>query len=241
MNISNLKDSVFNSYLDGTRFDENMKLRYDFQTPLRNRLSILSELAASKRVLHIGCCDHIPLLERKILSRSWLHGELTKVAAHCVGIDIDEEAVKRARLISRLDNIVYGDITSDKEIPEILADTFDYVILAEVMEHVGDPVYFLKSLLRNYRKNVEKIIITVPNAFRGGNILNTFRTAETINSDHRFFFTPYTLAKVSWDAGFTLVSIQMAHYSVAGFVKRAILNKFPLLAENLVYIGIPRS
>jgi hypothetical protein len=60
-----------------------------------------------------------------------------------------------------------------------------------------------------------------------------------INTDHRFFFTPFTLAKVASDAGLILTSIQMAHYSQAGLIKRALLNKFPLLAEDLVFIGVP--
>jgi len=239
--IYNLNDPLAHSYLEGTRFSENITFGYDFQTPLRNRAEVLSDLAAGKRILHIGCCDHLQLLPEKIAAGTWLHGRLTEVAAHCIGIDIDAEAVSHARSLSHLGNIFWGDITMERKIAEIGDDVFDYALFGEVIEHVGNPVHFLRSFLSNYKENIGQVIITVPNALRGGNIRNIFKARETINSDHRFFFTPYTLAKVAWDAGLTPVSMQMAHYSATSPLKRFFLNRFPLLAEDLVYIGLPRS
>jgi hypothetical protein len=166
---------------------------------------------------------------------------LPKLLDQCIGIDIDAEAVKHARSISRLGNIFYGDITAKPKITEIGNSIFEYAIFGEVIEHIGDPVSFLASLLSNYRENVKQIIITVPNALRAGNIINILKTRETINSDHRYFFTPYTLSKVAWDAGLTPISLQMARYSATGAFKQAILNRFPLLAEDLIYIGAPRG
>ncbi|HYY31216.1 MAG TPA: methyltransferase domain-containing protein [Chthoniobacterales bacterium] len=241
MTIHKLSDPLTHSYLDGSRFDETITFGYDFLTPLRNRVEVLSELVAGKRILHIGCCDHIPLLQRKLGDRTWLHGRLTEAAAYCIGIDIDAEAISEARSLSGLRNIFYGDVTVMPKIAEIGNDKFDYTLLGEVMEHIGNPVHFLKSLLSIYRENIEQVIITVPNALRADNILNALKARETNNSDHRFFFTPYTIAKVAWDAGLAPVSVQMALYSPAGRLKRAILNRFPLLGENLIYIGASRS
>ena len=234
-------DPLAQSYLAGTRFGEYVTFEYDFVTPLRNRVELLSELAAGKRILHIGCCDHIPLLQRKMADGTWLHGRLTQAAAYCIGIDIDAAAISEARSRSRLSNIFYGDITVQPKIAEISNDKFDYTLLGEIMEHIGNPVYFLKSFLSNYKANAGQVIITVPNAFRIDNILNVLQAREANNSDHRFFFTPYTIAKVAWDAGLAPVSIQVALYSPAGPLKRAILNRFPLLGENLVYIGTSRN
>jgi SAM-dependent methyltransferase len=241
MTIYKFSDPLALSYLDGTRFGEYVTFEYDFVTPLRNRVELLSELAAGKRILHIGCCDHIPLLQRKIADGTWLHGRLTEVAAYCIGIDIDAAAISEARSLSRLSNIFYGDVTVQPKIAEIGNDKFDYTLLGETMEHIGNPVHFLKSFLSNYKENTGQVIITVPNAFRIDNILNVLKAREANNSDHRFFFTPYTIAKVAWDAGLAPVSIQLALYSPAGPLKRAILNRFPLLGENLVYIGTSRS
>jgi 2-polyprenyl-3-methyl-5-hydroxy-6-metoxy-1,4-benzoquinol methylase len=240
MTVRSFDDPLSRRYLQGAEFDENITFSYDFQTPLQDRMALLLQLAAGKRILHIGCCDHIPLLPEKLASGAWLHGRLTEIAADCVGIDNDSEAVRLAGSLTGLDNIFYGDVTAEQTIAAIGAKKFDYALFGEVLEHIGNPVHFLASFLARYRPNIENVIITVPNAFRGGNIRNIFKTRETINSDHRFFFTPYTLPKVAWDAGLSPVAIQMAHYSAAGPVKRAILNRFPLLAEDIVYIGAPR-
>jgi len=229
------------SYLDGTSFDESVTFEYEFATPLRSRFDLLSELVAGKSVLHIGCCDHIPLLAEKIAARAWLHGRLTETARFCLGVDIDPRAVAESRRISGLDNIVLGDVTAAARLPEIAGHRFDYAILGEVVEHIGNPVSFLARLLGNYRDNIAQVVITVPNALRGSNIKNIFKGRENINSDHRFFFTPYTIAKVAWDAGLAPVSMQMAHYTEKTFIKRTLFNRFPLLADDLVYIGAPRG
>jgi 2-polyprenyl-3-methyl-5-hydroxy-6-metoxy-1,4-benzoquinol methylase len=227
------------SYLKGNLFSENMSFTFAFPVPVQDRIELLTELALGKRILHIGCCDHIALMRKKISAGRWLHGKLTEVATYCVGIDIDASAVAEARRLSKLSNIYHGDITGPDEIPVIGECVFDYVIFGEVLEHIGNPVSFLSAFLSNYRANVRKVVITVPNAFRAGNIQNIFRSREVINTDHRFFFTPYTLAKVASDAGLALSSIKMARYSNASLIKQAILNRFPLLAEVLVFIGDP--
>ena len=164
---------------------------------------------------------------------------LTDLCSDCIGVDIDSEAVEYAKTVSGLANIYTHDITSENKLPEISGNTFDYILLGEVLEHIGNPVEFLQKIQMNYGDNCKEIIITVPNATRFGNVRNIFRSAETINSDHRFFFTPYTLAKIARDAGIRLKSVRMARYAPAGTLKRSLLNRFPLGAENIVFVGQP--
>ena len=96
---------------------------------------------------------------------------------------------------------------------------------------------FLQRFRENYGDVVEQIVITVPNALRAGNVKGAFRNTETINSDHRFFFTPYTIAKVACDAGFTPEQILMATFTRAGWLKTKLLNRAPLLAEDIIFVG----
>lgn len=234
-------NSATRDYLSGAVFNENVSFEYEFSRPLRHRMDVLLGLAVGKRVLHIGCCDHIPLVKDKIANGTWLQSRLTDVASSCVGIDIDYDAVEKARAISGLDNIFYGDITSPTKIPQIDEQVFDYVILGEVLEHIGNPVSFLGTFVSNYGANIKNIVITVPNAFTAGNVKNVLKMKETINSDHRFFFTPYTLSKVAWDAGLAPVDVEMAFFTPTGRLKQKFLNKYPLFAENIVYIGAPRA
>ena len=93
-------------------------------------------------------------------------------------------------------------------IPEEVKDMqFDYVILGEMLEHVNDPVFFLRNIKEKLKSNVSKIIITVPNALRFRRVFDRFYNRgnrineEYINSDHRYWFTPYTIAKVCMQSG----------------------------------------
>jgi hypothetical protein len=233
-------DELCRKYLDGTMFSGNLSVSYEFSRPIRHRLDVLETLSKGKNILHVGCCDHIDLIGGKIANDTWLHGILSRTASTCVGVDIDVDAVREARRLSGLDNIVLGDVAATSRLAEIEGHMFDYAVFGEVLEHIGNPVQFLRAFLENYGSVVSDVVITVPNAFRGGNFRDVIRATETLNSDHRFFFTPYTVAKVAWDAGLDPVSVKMAIFGHAGPVKRAVLSAFPLLAENIVYVGKPR-
>ncbi|MBV8747495.1 MAG: hypothetical protein JO134_20900 [Xanthobacteraceae bacterium] len=226
-------------YLDGNTFSIDLVTRYARSGQTRYRNDILVEACTGKNVLHIGCCDHVPLIARKWQQREWLHGQLTTVAESVLGVDIDADAVSETRRITGLDNIVAGDITSSKVIDAIAERYFDIVLFGEVVEHIGDPVRFLKTFLSTYDRNVRDVIITVPNAFRAGNVKSIFANREVINSDHRFFFTPYTICKIACDAGIAPSRIQMASFSRQGPVKKLITSRWPLLAENIVLVGKP--
>jgi 16S rRNA G966 N2-methylase RsmD len=84
--------------------------------------------------------------------------------------------------------------------------SFDFAVLGEILEHVNDPVCFLKRIKNNLQNICTKIIITVPNALRFRRVSDKLKGAnlthvEAINSDHRYWFTPYTIAKVCVEAG----------------------------------------
>jgi Methyltransferase domain len=228
-------------YLAGSRFDENLTVSYLKNGPVRHRTDELLDICRNKRVLHIGCCDHIPLIKQKIDSHDWLHGLITECSEYTVGIDIDVNAISEALKSSGLDNIFLGDITSSDAIEAVRGKQFDIALFGEVVEHISNPAAFLQRFRENYGDIVEHIVITVPNAFRAGNVKGAFRNAETINSDHRFFFTPYTISKIACDAGFTPEQIVMATYTRAGWLKTQVLNRAPLLAEDIIFVGSHRA
>ena len=154
-----------------------------------------------------------------------------------MGVDIDQSAVIEASRISSLTNIFAGDITSDVTIEQISGRQFDIALFGEVVEHISNPVAFLSKFREKYGESFKYIIITVPNAFRGGNLKGVLKNIETINSDHLYFFTPYTIAKVALDAGFRPKEISMASFTKASRVKTILLNRKLLLAEDIIFIG----
>jgi 2-polyprenyl-3-methyl-5-hydroxy-6-metoxy-1,4-benzoquinol methylase len=114
---------------------------------------------------------------------------------------------------------------------------FDYIYIPDVIEHIGNPVDFLESIRDRFKTNVEKIILTTPNAFRWNNFMNSFKTIEVVNTDHRFWFTPFTLSKIVTDAGYEINKLgYFEHGSLSRrqVFRKYILNRFPAFRDTLI-------
>src|SRR5438132_937719 len=79
--------------------------------------------------------------------------------------------------IAELRALGYAEVYRPDEAPD---RTYDLCLLADVIEHVGDVVAFLRSM-RRYR--FERLVVSTPNAFRLRNFLSR---GETVNTDHRY-------------------------------------------------------
>ncbi len=154
----------------------------------------------------MGACDHKNLIDGKIKRNVWLHKLLTENSARCVGFDIDRESVEYCHAIG-WNNIFLADMISEfhKVYPKIIGvPKWDYLVAGEIVEHLDNPVSFLQSLRTQYRDYISRIIITVPNAFKILNAKFAIEGKECINTDHRYWFTPYTICKVAHRAGFSI-------------------------------------
>jgi hypothetical protein len=214
-------------YLKGKIFSNSLEIPYDYFQPIPNRIQFLTEIVRNKKVLHLGCLDHLPLIDDKIKRNQWLHKELTAVAAICLGVDIDKETRDYVKTKHGFDNIVLGDFTKQR-LAEITQQTWDFAILGELLEHIDNPVQYLSDIRALYSDCLKKIIITVPNAWTQTTIRKAALSVEIINSDHRYWFTPYTLAKVITQAGMNLEEIY--------FANRVPLTKTELIKEKLLKI-----
>lgn len=211
-------------YLSGVSFHNGLVFQIsDYETPffqkVESRISKITDYCKNKKVLHIGCTDHIELITDKMGSGTWLHDILSKESSKCIGIDIDKEAIKHANKYCH--NIFYCDVTSNDIPKEVSEEYWDLVVLGEVIEHIGNPLLFLDAMKKNIKAT--KLLITAPNAFRWNNIKNIHKGVECINSDHRFWFTPYTLAKILADAGFNPIWFCFAE-SFYWSMKRCVMN-----------------
>lgn len=176
------------------------------------------------KILHIGCCDHLALIDAKVRNHTWLHGLLDEACDEVIGIDINKEAVDyiNSRNYSR-QKIICADVTQDDISVDIAA--FDYVLLGDVIEHVDNPVYFLEKLRENLAKSgfVGKYVISTPNAFTF--LKGIYKQGiEGINSDHRYWFTPYTLAKVMYNAGIEPLEYFFADYATGNNTDNRFIN-----------------
>ncbi len=224
-------------YLSGKNFSNGAKISLDTSSTIVNRDDYLLSIAKGKNILHVGFVDHLPLLDAKIKRGNWLHKKLMDASNICYGVDINKEGIEYIQETYKYDNLYALDITRDT-IPQEIVDTkFDYILIPDVIEHIGNPVAFLESIQERFKDNTKKIILTTPNAFRWNNFINSFKTIEVINTDHRFWFTAFTLSKIVTDAGYSIDNLgYFEHGRLARrqIFKKFILNTYPSFRDTLI-------
>lgn len=105
---------------------------------------IFDLIAPGSKILDVGCGDGV------------LGGKLIETKNRVVtGIDMSQEAIRKARL-NKLEALI-GDIEKPLDFAD---ESFDCVILCNILEHLVDPLATLKESLRVTRKQV---VISTPN------------------------------------------------------------------------------
>jgi 2-polyprenyl-3-methyl-5-hydroxy-6-metoxy-1,4-benzoquinol methylase len=194
---------VYGDFLSGKRLHVGWRFK-DLSVPaIADRMAYIRAICRGKKVLHIGCLDHEEILFSKVKNKSWLHGIVTEAAELCVGVDVNHAAYDRVRRELGLDNIRLLDLSQDSRSDDLESLTkvdWDLILCPEILEHITNHRQFLENLY-NIASPATKLIITVPNAFSVANFINTLRRFEAVNSDHRYWFTSYTLCHLLVDHG----------------------------------------
>ena len=193
----------------------------------KSRIECLVEIVKDKAVIHVGCADHLPLIEYKIKNNKWLHGILLKNSLRCVGIDNNKEAVDYISNKLGIKDVFYMNILEDNFTEENI-NKWDLMILGEIIEHVDNPVFFLEQIREKYKDKVCKIVVTAPNIYNLLTIRDIKNNIENINTDHRYWFSPYTLTKVMNNAGFK-------NYDIL-FVEQVKLPLFKSIKKKISHI-----
>lgn len=147
------KNVFFTPYEEG----ENRYYVEDFENtinPKNNYMSILSEYVANgAKILDLGCAQG-------------RFGALVKgKGCQIIGVELDCEAAEYAKKSGNYKKVYVGDMTDkDSELYNQISQegTFDYIVMADILEHVMEPT----DVILMYEKllNVEgKILVSVPN------------------------------------------------------------------------------
>jgi len=223
-------------FLTGEKFSPGLVADFDLSAAdreLLDRIAWLQNLCRDKRVVHLGCVDHsIEMIDNKRAKGRWLHERLDKVAAHCYGVDLQADGIAYIQKLG-FANVSAVDIVAQPD-PEITARHWEALVIPEVLEHVDNPVSFLRSIRSHYAHCIDEVILTVPNAFSREIFRLARRGCEMINTDHRYWFTPFTIAKVLTAAGMQVDEIVMLNYRVRKSPwKRWYDRRHPLLRQNI--------
>ncbi|MCA9317350.1 MAG: methyltransferase domain-containing protein, partial [Planctomycetes bacterium] len=208
----------------------------------RARWDFLLAAAAGRKVLHMGCLDHEPLIHQKIAAGTWLHEALRRVSASCVGVDIDTDVIATLRARYGAADI-HAHNVMEGSLPHDVVKSVDVVLLPDVLEHIPAPVEFLAALRRSFSMPAPRLVLTVPSATTLDGTVRAMRASEWVNSDHYAAYTPYTLARVLVRAGWVPQDLFFLDYSlppratgVRTFVRGYMLRRFPLLRDTIAVV-----
>jgi len=138
-------------------------------------------------ILDIGCAGHKGLVHQRIRSSG----------KHVIGLDIGHEEILK---LSRLG----GDYTTaDVEYLPLKNESFDTVILGEIIEHFSCPTRLLEECYRVLRSN-GSLCITTPNVYSIDRVLSYMVTGKEAfrNPEHKVLYTPAVLTSLLNRTGF---------------------------------------
>ena len=232
----------YSDYLSGKKFDNYVELKIPVENKnvLESRNSLLKRLVKGKKIIHVGCVDHMEIIDEKIRIGEWVHQILDESASRCLGIDIFAPGIEYMKTKLGYSDVLCHDLIADPPSDVILNEQWDYILLGEILEHVDNPVQFLSAIKSKYGTVIKKIIVTVPNAFNLNNFRKVFKDIEHINSDHRYWFTPYTLSKVYTMAGVRPEKVYTCLFmepNTRGTISKMALKRYPLLRDSLILEG----
>lgn len=156
---------------------------------LVDRRAFLCELAAGRRVVHVGFADagFRGMQER---NQAWLHAHLARTAKELVGIDLDAEGVAEARRNGY--EAYVADCCDPADLRRLELAPADLVVAGEVIEHLDDPGSFLDGLHALVAPG-GKLVVTTPNAAGWLNPLAALVGYEINHPDHVATYTWRTL------------------------------------------------
>jgi 2-polyprenyl-3-methyl-5-hydroxy-6-metoxy-1,4-benzoquinol methylase len=148
-----------------------------------NRNALLENICNGKNVLDVGCVGQ----DVQITNRNWLHQKILTVSNYAKGVDIDRINVLKMKKKGY-------DIVCPEELCR--EDKFDVIVMADVIEHVDNPVLFLEEY-STYLNKKGVIIVTTPNSNRALNFLSIlFYNDYSINDEHTMWLCPKTLFEI---------------------------------------------
>lgn len=167
-----------------------------------NRLDYLTAICAQRRVLDLGAMDETAW-QAKRGQGTWLHEEISRTALEVVGIDnsalVPDEGLRTApnAVIKR------GDVRDPERVVGALERAPDVIVAGELIEHLENPLQFLKRFAASARLAGKTLVLTTPNSTALHNVLIGLALRESTHHDHLCIFSYKTLVTLCTRAGFT--------------------------------------
>jgi 2-polyprenyl-3-methyl-5-hydroxy-6-metoxy-1,4-benzoquinol methylase len=187
-----------------------------------NKDNAVADACKNKSVLDVGCIGQ----DRNFANDNWLHNKVRGLAAKADGVDILVEEV------NQLKKQGYSMYTVDEL--QLTGNKYDLVLMADVIEHVNDPVSFLK-FYADYLKEGGSILVSTPNSNRVNNFINIlFNNNYSVNPEHTCWFCPRTIAEVADRANLNIDQFHWANHYYTSKQVKGLYQKFKYWLGNIL-------
>lgn len=170
---------------------------------------IVDYVGFKKKVLDVGCA------EGKLSEKFHLNG------CEVVGIELDQQSAISAK--EYCEEMIIGDLES-VELKKEYKDYFDFIVFADVLEHLKEPSEVLKNF-RYYIKDDGLIIISVPNIanwrMRLKLLFGNFEYEDQglLDHSHLRFYNFKGLKKMVSDSNLEIIGVDVSLNGITKFPK----------------------
>jgi 2-polyprenyl-3-methyl-5-hydroxy-6-metoxy-1,4-benzoquinol methylase len=209
---------------------------------------LLVRFAGNKQVLHLGAvgCTEGTTAQKVAAAASSIHAFLSRIST-CIGVDIDEEAV-RALVTGRVfDNLIIADVEKLRR-DDIPLQSIDVVVAGDVVEHLSNPGLMLDAL-RQMSEPSTRLLLTTPNAL-GLPIFVRYSMGKSVDGhDHTFSFNRFTLENLLKRHGWAVTDMYSCHQARAKelnaaplfWIGRQLFRWIPRLGGTLFVVAAPQG
>lgn len=147
-------------------------------------------------------------------------------------VDVVEKSFEAIKKIPKKTRSIFNKSIENYEIYKLLASDYEFIVIADVLEHLIDPEQVLKKLL-NLASPGTKLLISLPNIaswvirkqlFFNGDF--EYQESGLLDKTHLHFYTVNTFPKILKKNGWKVESIEG---TVTRFPLEGSINKIPLL------------
>jgi hypothetical protein len=167
-----------------------------------DRIKFIAGACSRCRVLDLGAMDETAWATKRGRG-TWLHEEISRNALRVDGIDNSALVPEEGLRIGPNSIIKRGDIIDPESIVAALEDTPDVVVAGELVEHLENPLQFLKRLAEIERLAGKTLLFSTPNATAVHNVLIGLTRRESTHHDHLCILSYKTLTTLCMRAGFS--------------------------------------
>lgn len=165
-----------------------------------DRVGYIVNACSDQRVLDLGAMDETAW-QSKRGSGTWLHEEIGRQAKRVDGID-SSAAVPVTGLQTGVNSMIWrGDVNDPTGVLALLPQVPDVVVAGELIEHLENPLSFLRCYAGLKQLAGKTLILSTPNATALHNVLVGMSKRESTHHDHLAIFSYKTLSTLCSRAG----------------------------------------